>query len=135
LYELHNRNSKMIRKIKLHNYVYGFTFSLLEFLLIIIVVGSLMLYYFMHGRLLDCLVTLGKVLNCAVFVLFAANSLIKKEKDLGIIKFFNKKCRTETYNRFPPLQRDTYLLSVLILLPFILILCCLIEISKMKNSE
>lgn len=125
----------MIRKIKLHNYVYGFTFSLLEFLFIIVIIGSFMFYYFIHGVLLYGIVALGIVLNCLVFVLFAAISIIKNEKSLGIIKFLKQKDRAETHRRFPVLQRDTYLLSVLTLLPFILIICCLIEIFRKKNSE
>ncbi len=124
-------------KIKLHNYVYGFLFSLVEFLLIILVIGFFMIYYFLRGKILYALITLGIVLNCCVFVLFAAGSLIHKENDLGIIKFFNKKARDETYRMYPTLQRDTYLLSLLTLLPFMLVLSCTIKtittISSYKN--
>ena len=122
----------IIEKIKLHNYVYGFFFSVVEFLLIILVIGLFMIYYFLHGKILYAIITLGIVLNCFVFVLFAAGSLIDKENDLGIIKFFNKKARDETYRMYPTLQRDTYVLSLLTLLPFMLILSCTIKtITKM----
>ena len=125
----------MIQKIKLHNYVYGFVFSLIEFILIILVIGGFMIYYFLHGRTLYGIISLGIVLNCLVFVLFAASSLIHKENDLGIMKFFNKKSRDETYREHTTLQRDTYVLSVLTLFPFLLFLLCLIDIIRKKNGK
>lgn len=126
----------MIEKIKLHNYVYGFVFSLVEFLLIILVIGLFMIYYFLHERIPYAIITLGIVFNCFVFVYFAANSLIQKEHDLGIIKFFNKKARDETYRIYPTLQLDTYVLSLLTLLPFMLILSCTINtITKMLSNK
>ncbi len=124
----------MIQKIKLHNYVYGFAFTLIEFLLIILVLGSFMIYYFTQSRFLHAMITLGICLNALMFVLYAANSLIKKEKDLGIIKFFNKKARDETYKAHPTLHKDTQLLSVLMVVPFLLILFCCIDIVKETHA-
>ncbi len=124
----------MIEKIKLHNYVYGFVFSLIEFSIIIVVVGFFMTYYFLHGKLFYGIIALGIVLNSLVIVIFSVLSLQKKEKDIGIIKFLNKKIRNEIYKCYPLLNQDTYILSILILVPFLLIVLSFRDVLKKRLS-
>jgi hypothetical protein len=124
----------MIKKIKLHNYLNGFVFSMIEFLVLILILMPFMIYYFLHGRLLYGMISFGIVLNAAVIVGFAVNSLIKKEEDLGLRKLFNREIRNKVHEKYPNLQNDTYILTFAILLPFALCLFCLVDVIKTRNN-
>ncbi len=125
----------MINKIRLHNYLNGSTFSMIEFLIVILLLLPFMAWYFLHGRLLYGIAALGIILNSAVIVAFAANSLIKKEKDLGLRKLFNRKVRIDISNQYPHMQRDTYVLSISILLPFVLCILCGVDLLKRRKNS
>jgi len=120
----------MVEKIKVHNYLNGFVFSLVEFLIVFLFLAPFMIYYFLHGRLLFGIIALGIGINSLLIVVFAANSIRKKEKDFGIGKLFNKKTRLEINRKYPGLQRDTYVLSALIILLFMLTLFCFLDLLK-----
>jgi hypothetical protein len=120
----------MVEKIKVHNYLNGFVFSLVEFLIVFLFLAPFMIYYFLHGRLLFGIIALGIGINSLLIVVFAANSIRKKEKDFGIGKLFNKKTWLEINRKYPGLQRDTYVLSALIILLFMLTLFCFLDLLK-----
>lgn len=123
----------MIERIKIHNYLNGFVFSMIEFLIVGLILMPFTVYYFLHSRFFYGMAGLGIILNSLLISAFAINSLNKKEKDLGLRKLFNPQVRHEMHNKYPNLQRDTYILSALILLPFMLCVFCLID--WLKNNR
>ncbi len=123
----------MINKIKLHNYIYGFIFSLIEFIVFELVVCPFTIYYFISGRFIYGFIALGIFLNALPIIILAIRSLVKKEKDIGILSYLKKDTRNKIHIQYRNLQRDTNLLALLLLFPFLLSILCLIDILKHRK--
>jgi hypothetical protein len=123
----------MIKKIKFHNYIYGYGFSVFEFSLIILVLFPYMVFYFHRGSYTYAFICLGIILNSALIMFLALHSLILKKKDLSIKQFFNKESRIRKYTKYPNLQRETYFLALIVLLPFLLCLLIILDIPRSKS--
>jgi hypothetical protein len=130
IFTKNEREYAMIKRIKLHNYVYGFWFSVIEFAIMIAVIFPFMWYYIIHGRLLYGFISLGIELNLIIVFVMGLQSIFKKEKDIGMARFLNRKSRLAIYHQHPSLQRDTNILAVVICIPFLLVVFFVIDMIK-----
>ena len=123
-----------LAKIKSHNYINGFIFSAIEFLIAAAVILPFFIYYLTHGRVLYAYVAGGLILNFLVIVFFAAYSIYKKEKSIGLSFYFDKEKRNNVSEKNPHLLSDTLVLCLGILIPFCLTLFAIVEslVNKQK---
>ena len=117
----------MLNKVKSHNEVNGFRFSAGEFSLMALVIAPFGIYYFAHGRPFAGLVAAGIVANTVVVAALSLHALFSGQKDIGVSRWFDKDGRAMIASRFPNMTRDTMILTVVTLLPFVLLLSVLVE--------
>ena len=107
--------------IATHNRLNGFRFVVLEFGLIVLLVVPFGLYYALHARWLLALIALGIICNCAVVLTCTIRSLISGESDVGLRSLYtDQETRQRVAQEHPNLFRDTMLLVVAAVLPFVL---------------
>jgi hypothetical protein len=112
----------MSEKIKAHNEVNGFVFSVVEFAIIALSILPVALYYLLHARLIAFMIATGIAVNALTVVAFGIHALATRQKDIGIMSWFDKKERAAIASRYPHLTRDTLILTTATLLPFVLLL-------------
>ena len=113
----------MIKIIKTHNYLNGSWFSFLEYLLVACIVIPFFAYYMTHGIDWYALVALGIILNCLTMAGIALVSIINKEPSVHGWRFYrDKDFRQEITRQYPDLSKQTAILSVGILIPFLIAL-------------
>lgn len=112
----------LTEKIKSHNEVNGFFFSGVEFALIALVILPFAIYYARHHRPLAALIAGGIVANSLTVTAFAIRSLTRREKDIGLLQWFNKEGRTLIASRYPNMTNDTLMLTAAVLIPFLLVI-------------
>jgi hypothetical protein len=113
----------LIERIKAHNEVNGFAFSVAEFLLIVLVLTPFGLFYFRHGRLMAGAVVIGIVVNSLVVAGFGVHALMSGQRDIGVLRWFDKDGRAVIASRYPRMTRDTCILTAAALVPFGALLC------------
>jgi hypothetical protein len=111
----------MLQIIKNHNYLNGNIFSLIEFLVASLIIVPFAGYFIIHGPWLYSTIAVGIVFNCLTVSLVAVQSLVKKEKSIGILRLYSDKdLREKMRAEYPNLSRETFILCVAILVPFLL---------------
>ncbi len=65
-----------LEKVESHNYINGYKFSAIEFMLATILVAPFCIYYITHDRLLYACMAAGLILNFLTIVFFAARSIL-----------------------------------------------------------
>src|SRR5215510_2684018 len=100
----------MINRIKIHNILNGIIFSIVEFLITAGIIAPFAIYYILHGRALYATIAIGIILNCLTIVAFGVQQHIRKEKDVGIQRMFNKGVREKISREYPHLGNDTSVL-------------------------
>src|SRR5262245_60669372 len=98
----------MIRRIKLHNYINGFWFSLFEYLIVAAVLTPFLVFYVVHGWTLYALAAGGVVLNCLTVCGFAIASIRRREQCIGLLRFSrDAELRKRIAVDYPHLSHDT----------------------------
>lgn len=82
----------------------------------------------MHGNNILGIIGLGLLLNFITVILFALRSISNKEVSVGIHKLYNKKIREEIRLKYPHLSKDTFILFVTLVVPFMLAIVVCIEL-------
>ena|SRR5689334_5853059 len=113
--------------IRRHNVLNGLRFSLLEFGLIALLIGSFAAYYLMQRDLIMTLITLGITLNCLPVVVFAGHTLLTTASHTRVGSIWNRRARVQHLHENPHMLRDTLLLTGATLLPFACLLVVLVE--------
>jgi hypothetical protein len=121
------------QKIQEHNYLNGYLFVIIEFSIFIIVLLPFTWYYLLHEKLWLGIIGLGLITNFIPVILYALRSFFRKEKSIGIIKFYNKKQRDDIREKIPNLSRDTSILFAYLIVPFLLITTLFIEQQIFKR--
>ena len=121
-------------KIKAHNYINGYMFSAVEFILAAGIIFPFFVYYLWHGRLLLAGISIGLVSNFIVIVSFALASLRRGEESIGLAFYLDAKVRRQVAREYPDLQSDTVILCLALLIPFCLTVAVLYE-SWEKGSS
>lgn len=117
----------MIGRIKAHNTLNGFRFSIAEFSLFTLLVFPFGLYYLLHHRLALALIALGLVCNFSMMIVFGIGSVMRKAEGGSLNDLLNGRKREESDRRHPGLFMDTLLLVVASLIPFLLLVSVAIE--------
>lgn len=115
--------------IRRHNALNGLRFSLLEFGLIALLVGSFSAYYLLHRDLIMALITLGITLNCLPVVVFAGHTLLTTASHTRVGSIWDRRARAQHLHENPHMLRDTLLLTGATLLPFACLLAVLVEVG------
>jgi hypothetical protein len=109
----------MIKRIKVHNYLNGHIFSLVEYLVVAVILTPFLVYYLAHGSAVYGLVTSGVILNCLTVAHFALASTLRREPSIGLLKFSrDPEMRKKIAIEHPDLSRDTLILGATVLIPF-----------------
>ena len=108
----------LIPKVRSHNYINGYVFSLIEFILAAGVILPFFVYYLWHARILLAIISLGLILNFIMIVSFAFASLRRKERSIGLAFYRDARVRKQVAQEYPDLQSDTIILCLSLLIPF-----------------
>lgn len=122
------RPERMIQIIKTHNLLNGLLFSILEFLVIVLVVSPFSIYYFTHERVMYGLISLGICLNCLTVSLIGWRQWRGNEQGLALRRFMDKEERERVSHANPHLLADTLKIVITALFPFLLIALVVYEL-------
>jgi hypothetical protein len=112
----------LLRMIRMHNYINGNIFSLIEFLVMSVVIAPFAVYYIFHGPWLYATIAVGIVLNCLTISFVALQSLIRNEESIGLMKtYFDKDVGKRVRAEYPKMSQETFILCVAVLIPFLLL--------------
>lgn len=109
----------MIKRIRLHNYLNGLLFSLVEYLLVAGILLPFFIFYLVHDWAFYSFISGGVIVNCLTVCFFALASIKKREQSIGLLRFSrDKNLRKQIAADHPSLSRDTLILSIAVLIPF-----------------
>jgi hypothetical protein len=121
--------------IQRHNRLNGVTFSIVEFGFIGLLIGSFAIYYLLHHRIVMGMVACGITLNCVPVVVHGVRQLAHGEVGGGRIgSFWDPKAREHHRRENPRMLRDTMVLTVATLVPFLSVAAVLWEVSRGDKS-
>jgi len=124
----------MIQRIKTHNILNGIKFSIAEFLFIPLVIIPFAIYYLTHAQLVYGLVSVGIFLNCLTAAGLGLRQLFDKEKEIGSRGLLDKQEREDIRHANPHLFKDTLIITVTALLPYISLALVIVE-SLISDKE
>jgi hypothetical protein len=110
----------MIQRIRDHNRLNGLRFSIGELGLFALVVAPFAVYYLLAARWLLAAIAIGIVANCLTVVILGIQALRRHEASIGYRGLRDPRQREAIARSYPHLQRDTILLTVTALLPYVL---------------
>lgn len=122
----------LTEKIKTHNYINGFVFSAVEFILVAVIILPFFIYYVVHERILLSIISCGLILNSLTISAFAILSIRKKEKSIGFRFYRDTGLRNEIGKSQPNLFNDTMILCFSLLIPFYLFFVIIYERKNLK---
>jgi hypothetical protein len=125
----------LIEKIQLHNELNGLVFCAVEFALISLIITPFACFYLSHARFIEGIVALGIATNTLCIAALALHSRIAGQKSIGIRKWFDKNGRAEIAARVRGHERDTMTIVVATLVPFVVVLVCVWEISAASGRK
>ncbi len=111
----------MIQRIKTHNVLNGIKFSIAEFVIIPGVLSPFAIYYVTHAKVEFAFISVGIILNCLTVAAFGLRQLVSKEKGIGLRKLLDKQERDNIAHANPHLLKDTVIITVTALAPYVLI--------------
>jgi hypothetical protein len=122
-------------KINTHNEVNGVAFSVAEFALIVLVMTPIAVYYLLHTRLVSAAVAAGIAANALAVVALGLRALAHKQRGGSVLRWFDRHERATLALRYPHLTRDTLMITVTTLIPFILLLLVLHDSITTRNGH
>jgi hypothetical protein len=124
----------LTERIREHNLLNGFRFVIAEYTIASLLVLPFAIYYFLHGRFLMGMIGWGLVTNFCVYIILAVQSIRRKEVSIGIGKLFKKETREEINRNYPQLERTTWALTATTLVPFLMAVIVLAELSRKRGK-
>jgi len=122
--------------IRRHNRLNGVIFSIIEFGLIALFIGAFATYYLTHHRFVLAIIAWGITLNCVPVVIHAIRGLREKQITSNHIgSFWDKKTRDQHKRENPHMLRDTLVLTVATLIPFVTFIAVLYELFTAKLTN
>ena len=122
--------------IERHNRLNGIRFSVGEFSLIGILVAAFAGYYALHGRWWLAVTAGGIAANCAAVVVCGMVQLRRaRVGDVALQSFWNKAARGRLKIENPHMLRDTIVLNVATLLPFVGAVAVIFEVFQVRGSR
>jgi hypothetical protein len=123
----------MIRIIKFHNRLNGIKFAAIEFALIALIVAPFAVYYCLHQRYVLAFISAGIMLNCLPVVYYGIDAWHKGQGDSPTI--WNRQARDKLGLENPHMLRDTLVLAGLTLLPLVVLVLVLIEVTQSRKTQ
>lgn len=120
----------MIDRIKIHNQVNGYRFSVIEFGLFILFVAPIAGYYLIHARWLLAGIAFGIILNGLPIVIYGSMSLRDHAPAGKQQAILDPQQRAAIRQNHLHLLGDTMLIAVSILLPFVHVGWVVIELAN-----
>ncbi len=117
----------MTRIIKSHNELNGIKFSVAEFALIALVIGPFGVYYLLNAQLVYGLIAAGIVFNCLTVVAFGVSAWRSNQAGSGLKSLMSREARDRLKREHPDMMRETIILTLSIILPFVLLAIVLYE--------
>jgi hypothetical protein len=114
-----------------HNRLNGLAFSIIEFAFIALLIGTFATYYLFHRRAVLAVIAWGITLNCLPVVVIGLRQLGQDRatgKPIG--SFWEKKARDQHKLENPHMLRDTMILTIAALLPFVMVAAVLFDSTK-----
>lgn len=122
----------MLDIIQRHNRLNGLAFSIFEFGFIALFVGAFAAYYLVHRRWVMASIGWGITLNCLPVVIYGLRQL-RQAKTGGQTtgSYYSDRQARQQYRRENPLMlRDTLILTVGTLLPFVTLAAVLFDVLR-----
>ena len=120
----------MIRRIREHNQLNGQTFSTVEFLIVALAAGFIGLGFLLHGRWVAAVLAIGIASNALVVTLFGIAALRRGERGESLRRLRDPAYRDRVKREHPTLARDTLVITVTVLLPFVMLALVMIETAR-----
>lgn len=123
----------MIARVQAHNRLNGFGFVICEFALIGLVGAVFAVLYLARGNLLYGIAGLGIAFNSLLVIVLAARSLARRETGIGILRIYTQPAvRAKVMREHPDLSKDTLLITVAVLVPFLLLILVVAEAVRRR---
>ena len=110
----------MIRRINEHQKLNGVVFTVVEFLLVAAAACLIALGFWQQGNVLVAILAIGTLVNASLVVGFGIAAWRRGERGERLTRVFSRSGRAEIAAGHPHLGRDTILLTVAALVPFLL---------------
>jgi hypothetical protein len=118
----------MIARVESHNRLNGFAFVIGEFALIGGVAGVFAAIYLARGNIAYTSICAGICVNSLVVIVLAARAIARREMGVGIFRIYTQPAlRAQVVREHPDLSKDTLLITVSVLVPFLLFLMVALE--------
>lgn len=118
--------------IQRHNRLNGLVFSIVEFGFIALFVGAFAAYYLVHRRWVKASIGWGIMLNCLPVVIYGLCQLLQaKTREQLTGSYYSDRQAGEQHRRENPhMLRDTLILTVGTLLPFVTLAAVLFDVLR-----
>ena len=120
----------MQRIIREHNTLNGLRFTLVEFVIVGLLMTGSAAYLALTSHMVLSVVAAGIAANCVPVIMQAGASLRAGEVDRGWRATFSPLQRAAVLRDHPTAQRDTWMLSVATVLPFLVAIAALARIGR-----
>jgi hypothetical protein len=122
--------------IQRHNRLNGLVFSTVEFAFIAVFIGAFAAYYLLHQRLVMAFIGWGITLNCLTVMVYGWRQWAQaRAAGQPIGSFYTDKQAREQHRRENPhMARDTLILVIAAVLPFVMLLAVLFDIPKPRKE-
>jgi|SRR6478752_1828892 len=104
-----------------HNRLNGFAFTIVEFSVVCALLIPFAGYYWIHQRWWEALIATGIVLNCATIGVIAGRQTARGELEIGHGAMRSPELRHQIARDHPSLVRNTGILTLSLLVPFLVI--------------
>jgi hypothetical protein len=123
----------IVARIKRHNIVNGFVFSLVEFALVAAIVGGFSVYALIQEKTVVGLVGLAIAVNCLPVMLYSVQSLRANEKQIGFRAWLTRTNRALIAQRYPETGVDTVVIVIATIVPLLAVLLTTIDVVKGRS--
>lgn len=118
----------MIARVEAHNRLNGFAFVIGEFALVGLVALVFAALYSARANVLLAAACAGITANSLVVIFLAIRSVTRGEIGIGILRIYTKQAvRAQVMREHPDLSRDTAIITIAVLAPFLLLILVLLE--------
>jgi hypothetical protein len=125
----------MVAIIQRHNRLNGLIFSIVEFGFIAVLVATYATYYLFHNGLVMAIIGWGITLNCVPVVVIGLRQMARdRTSGTRIGSYWDKEAREQLQRENPHRLRDTLILCVVTLLPFVSMVAVLSDFLKLSKS-
>ena len=131
----------MIKRIKTHNLLNGIVFSIVEFAIIAAVIIPFAIYYIFHVQVFYALVSVGIIINCLSVAILGIRQWNNKEQEIGWQRLYSKQglldkqVRERIDRENPHLLRDTIIITVTTLIPYVLLLLTIFDLFTHRGER